>query len=390
MQTAIQNKSVIFHTNGPIDPISWEMLGVSAKQDDSAIGQFGTGLSYAIAVLIRTGHQIEIRSEGKLYNFTTQEIDFRGKSFDQILCNGKALPFPTHYGKKWDVWMAYRELVSNTMDEGGLWFAGEAMLDGTSIVVTGVEIMECLENHNRYFVGDREPVVSGRILNLHKGNGTVYHKGVKVGGVPGGKHSYDIHRFIDLTEDRTIKYNFEVNQAITRFYINETEDEKLIKQFICLNDSSYEATLDCNYTWSDAFTKAVTEMWEKAPTKLRGDLARLLKERNPSLQWDAVEPDEDQETMIAAALDFLKKAGYNEVPDISVVENADDMNVAFVHQDRVFLTEKAFEKGLYFLVTVLFEEIHHCLGYDDFSRAFQTHLIEQVVNQAKKRLHIAL
>src|SRR5690606_20364037 len=133
-------------------------------ETDNPIGMFGTGLKYAIAVLLRNGNCIEITNKDKTYSFSIHDIDFRGKSFQQILCNGKKLPFTTEYGKNWELWQAYRELHSNTVDEEGISFIGEPMDEGTSIVVYGESFVKCVENHNDYFVGDREPLYENKNL----------------------------------------------------------------------------------------------------------------------------------------------------------------------------------------------------------------------------------
>ena len=56
------NEMLSFYNAGIINEISITTFGINAKNDDSAIGYFGTGLKYAIAVLLRNGHEIKIKS----------------------------------------------------------------------------------------------------------------------------------------------------------------------------------------------------------------------------------------------------------------------------------------------------------------------------------------
>ena len=47
--------SIIFTNQGEIDIRAVTTFGVSVKNDNSAIGMFGTGLKYAIAIILRHG-----------------------------------------------------------------------------------------------------------------------------------------------------------------------------------------------------------------------------------------------------------------------------------------------------------------------------------------------
>ncbi len=53
---------VIFRNKGVIDPSSITTFGVSSKENPGAIGFFGTGLKYAIAILLREGCDITIHA----------------------------------------------------------------------------------------------------------------------------------------------------------------------------------------------------------------------------------------------------------------------------------------------------------------------------------------
>ena len=53
---------VIFENPGEIDPLAIRTFGVSVKEGDNPIGFFGTGLKYALAILLRTGHQVSMQA----------------------------------------------------------------------------------------------------------------------------------------------------------------------------------------------------------------------------------------------------------------------------------------------------------------------------------------
>ena len=121
---------IVFQNKGLIDPMAITTFGLNAKVGDSPIGQFGTGLKYAIAVLLRTGHEITIWRGLEPLRFDVIEHETRGKLFNIVRMNGEKLSFMTNLGPKWELWMAFRELFCNAKDEGddGRLEEGEAIV----------------------------------------------------------------------------------------------------------------------------------------------------------------------------------------------------------------------------------------------------------------------
>src|SRR5882724_7969094 len=114
--------TIIFQNPGLIDLRSVQIMGLNAKETKNSIGQFGTGLKYAIAVLLRSGCKVTIFQGLQEFNFATQKEKFRGKDFDfvfmrrgdqhgsEAIFSEKALGFTLELGKHWEPWMAIREL----------------------------------------------------------------------------------------------------------------------------------------------------------------------------------------------------------------------------------------------------------------------------------------
>lgn len=388
--TLEQTNKTCFHTGGTIDPLSWEIIGMSAKESDSAIGQFGSGLKFAIAILLRTGHQIEIITEEATYSFATVNKIFRGKEFDIVTCNGKELGITTDMGKHWDLWMAYRELVSNTMDEGGIHYQGEPMAQGSNIVVTGDDFAKLMSKHEEYFVGEREPLAECKKASIYRGQGSIFYRGVRVGEVKGAHHSYELHEALELTEDRTIKHEYTVKSAVARMITQELKDKKILRRILTLTKENWEHSLDYDWTWSAEMEEVVKDLWENAPTMLNSKVAALVRAKMPATGWNTSPPDEDQQIMLDAAIHFLDKAGYPVTADIVMVKNEDTQNIGFEFNGVIHLTRRAFEKGLFYLTSTLMEEHFHTLGYNDESRRFENFLMEQILIHAKKSLKIAL
>ncbi len=115
---------ITFSNPGKIDIRLITTLGVNVKESDNPIGYFGTGLKYAIAVLLREKQKVEIWSGTERIAFEIRPDTVRGKSFGFIWLGTARSPwqclgFTTELGKNWTLENAYRELYSNCMDEGG-------------------------------------------------------------------------------------------------------------------------------------------------------------------------------------------------------------------------------------------------------------------------------
>ena len=109
----------MIENKGELDVSSLILLGASTKrEDDSKIGFFGSGNKYAIATLIRMGVGFRIFSGNNEVVITTNDINFRGRTFKQILIDGQQTSLTTDMGPQWEEWMALREWVSNSLDEG--------------------------------------------------------------------------------------------------------------------------------------------------------------------------------------------------------------------------------------------------------------------------------
>ena len=383
-------KSIIFHTNGPINPASWELFGVSCKPlKDNAIGQFGSGFSMAIAGLLRLNHEIAIHSEGKEWHFSTEDLDFRGKEFRRVTCNGVALGFTTHMASHWPVESLYRELVSNTMDEDGIWFIGDGPVEGgTSIVVTGPDILKAHANHDQLFIGDREPIHESKTLRLYKGNGKVFYRGVKVKELEKAHYDYELLCQMELTEDRTIANEYTLRYRIGEAVCREVKDAKLLEYFV--TSKGFEETLDWDNPWSDEMSETVGHLWTTRPTDVNPAVTMVYKRKNPTAGFQELEMIDDETAMVDRAKEFLALAGYPVNARVKKVRCDNQNVIAYYHDGDIHLAQKAFDKGCFEMASTLFEEQCHADGHDDHSRGFQTFLINELIGQAKRRLKFAL
>jgi len=95
------------------------LMGASTKTDDpTKLGQFGTGLKYAISYLLRNKIDFRLFCGKKEVLFTIVPTTIAGKDFEEIYCDGQTMNITTQYGYQWQAWEAMREIWCNATDEG--------------------------------------------------------------------------------------------------------------------------------------------------------------------------------------------------------------------------------------------------------------------------------
>ena len=202
-------KNYVFLNKGVMDPRSIKTFGVSSKEGDSPIGYFGTGLKYAIAVLLREGCQIEINSGGNRYEFTAVEAPLRAHTFKFVHMNGEPLAFTTELGKNWEVWQAFRELACNAIDEKGTMFVGNDFTmhdkDSTAVIVTGDKFAHAWAQRDQIILPKDTVIDVTDECEVHPGPSEwLYYRGVRCHRLE--KPTANLYNVLSdqkLTEDRT-------------------------------------------------------------------------------------------------------------------------------------------------------------------------------------------
>lgn len=280
--------AVVFETPGLIDVRAFTIMGAHAKPNSAnPIGYFGTGLKYAIAVLVRLGAEPVVWIGKDRLSFSSKKSTFRGspletikmtvRKFGNVRSTSYELPYTTAYGKNWKVWQAFRELESNTRDEGGkTWLApeqpGSAIIgvDGiTRIVVDLQAFTEAAEKIDEIFLprARRE----GKLLEaIEEGleNNFVYYRTMRA--YDGGKptiFTYNILERMTLTEDRTFAYGFQVKEVIARWALTEATETQ-IEAIVTAEEEWYEHNLEFpgHVAPSEAF-RAVMERRPKGTSR---------------------------------------------------------------------------------------------------------------------------
>lgn len=225
-------KQFVFRNKGTLDVRSITTFGVSSKEGKNPIGFFGTGLKYAISVLLRNKCSISIYTGGKTYTFGTQTARVRVNDFEFITMNGVELGFTTELGKTWEPWQAFRELACNCMDENGTYYQVTDEVtcgqDETVVLVSGVPFEKAWAEQDSIILNSK-PICNNEQIEICPGESQyIYYRGVRVMTLPlKSVYTYNFLEQMDLTEDRTLKNSYlpeymlarEVSRRITNMDI---------------------------------------------------------------------------------------------------------------------------------------------------------------------------
>lgn len=272
----------VFTTPTVFDLLSLEVHGVSSKPNsDNPIGEFGTGLKYAISVLLREGASISLYCNGDHYEFYTKQETFRNQKMWRVwykktnaflgLFSEKPLAFSTQYGKNWKLWMAFRELMSNTTDEDGdcevtddikKYTDFKIPKDTTVFVVDFPAFAEIASSPRQVFLVEPEILFEYGGVQICSGKSQhLYYRNMRAYDLDEGKgslYTYNISEHIELTEDRTFKYLFNV-KSIIETAVAQCNNEELVRSIIKAPEQSFEDTLNFEYEYdaSKAFKNVV-------------------------------------------------------------------------------------------------------------------------------------
>lgn len=204
---------IIFQNQGLIDLRAVKTVGLNAKpKTDNPIGEFGTGLKLAIAVILRNKGHVTLYRGKQAYMFGVKQTKFRGEEVQLITMNGEDLGFTLNYGKNWKPWQAFRELYSNMLDEPEGKCSYTKLIANpkpgyTTIVVDGCEFDELYENRRSVFL-EGDPLLKVPGLEVHFGQSkAIYYNGMRAMDLPQPSlFTYNITSRMTLTEDRTFMY----------------------------------------------------------------------------------------------------------------------------------------------------------------------------------------
>lgn len=351
---------IIFTNPGLIDLRMLSTFGVNVKPNANAFGQFGTGLKYAVAVIVREGGTLElfvgqpydIEMSDTKYTFGKVTETVRGEQFEFITLTEpnpdageeatKALPFTTSYGKNWEPWQAFRELWSNCMDEGGevFWVAdhptdglGEGdgwegpPEDATTFIWSGELAEKVWKERGSILLGQRDafpgelagPLAKLAGIEVWPGQSEyLYLHGIRVGKLPGDSKStftYNLTGGWMLTEDRTLMHAWMAPNRIG-LAVMQCDDAMMITKL--LTTGGWELRIEWDEIDgqpSETFLQISVKLHEQ--DKLSGSAKKLFKKYAESYHSYGVRgPDVVDLSAVEAKLlqDGIELAMHHRVP----------------------------------------------------------------------------
>lgn len=332
---------LIFETPGLIPLEAFTTFGLNAKPGvKSPIGFFGTGLKYAVAITLRLGGSMFVYRGHDLYEFYLHKGDFRGKEFDFVRMRKKTalgkwgrsskLPFTLELGKNWEAWMAVRELESNTRDENGSSTSHHLDPGGatgcTRIVIDCEEMEEACSEGEIFLPEDLTPIdTTYDYADVYdEKTRFIYMNGIRVFTADRDcEFTYNITTPMELTEDRTPKYTFMMQDHCLRALQGMTKEAPLEKLFRADEKTAWETKLDFDEITSPspvyiaslsnavaggyAFSRAETyhEAWSTPP-----EVSTECEVRLSVQDWiSIVQTRTVTVEQVAAILDILEEAG---------------------------------------------------------------------------------
>lgn len=382
-----------FYNPGEIDIRGATIAGLSAKEDESAIGMFGTGLKYSIACILRWGGSVTIWSGTNKYEFHLDDLEFRGKDFQQIIMthNGvsQSLNITTNYGRNWGEWQVFRELYANALDEGGDVTKKETKpKSGLTVIMTdlGPLFDVYLSRDNIILPKTTSWDVEDQTIQIkNKPSNYLYYKGVRV-----HKSEYALtYNGLDstsfqLTEDRSLDSTYWPYRDIVKS-IMQCSDRAVIKTALTADIPYAEKGFfwAADYDASDTFIAAACEVYKSDPKRYE-TLKSFVSKHKPELTIPEVVPMTKVQTMqLQKATKLVGMMGLNPGNyDISVRDLGPSVLGRYDRvMDKIYLSPTLFEQGTKQVLSCLLEELTHAeTGLADCTYPMQTHLFNQIVS----------
>lgn len=410
-------KYLKIQNNGELDIRLVALMGGTTKsKDEFKIGQWGSGLKYTLAYLLKNNLDFKIFIGEQEVRISTESESIRDEEFEIICIDGVRTSITTQMGgDAWEPWMIVRELWCNALDEGGELKQTTEDLSGTSgkttfFIQITPDIREVIVNWDNYFIHGIEPLSEtarfkiysgGNALRLYK-HGVLIHENKTVKSL----FSYDILN-ADINELR--EFRGTVAQQIT--YALSGASDKVVRYFLeNITEAYYEGTMD--YGWYQSFgknwktvlgdtkliyPKAIENIMARGlevdhaacivvPEKVYKFLTKEFNGIGALRTSDKINEfyeihDANLELKIKQGLAVLETCNYFMHPELKFIYGVfgDKTVLAQINtSDKVIMVSEAMlNKPIFTIIGMLIEENEHFnTGFPDHSRQFQQHFID--------------
>lgn len=396
---------VCFANSGEIEIDAVTTLGVSVKEGDRPIGQFGTGLKYSIAVLLREGHRVVIMSGLNRYSFFLKEKIIRGEKFQLIHIQenneleSRSLGFTTSYGKNWKLEHVYRELWSNMTDENGEvtafrgWAAGPE-IGSTKIIVYGEQFARIHEQRYENILLDpaKRKIAESSVFEVYHGiSSVVYYRGIAALklSIP-SMYTYNYISDQPLTEDRTL----EGGSYMLAYYIelwlrSNAAQEEVYATLLASKEAFLEGGLSYSMLGghNENWLAAVKQALQESPSKCNVTAAEVFMQKTALQKFEFKEKELSgaEQELLERTLAQIARWGYDYASRgyaVQVVEDCGDNILARVNGQGCVVLYKCLADTELLQHALVEEFIHLKFNVNDNSRAMQNVLFNEIIRHA--------
>jgi len=412
------------------------MGGTTKGNDTYKLGQFGTGMKYTFAYLLRNNIEFNLFIEDKEIKIHTKYERISDMDFNIIYINNEKTSITTNMGLDWEAWMIIRELWSNALDEGTASYSlvdqkdtiGKSGFTSFYIGLTP-EILEVYNNWNKYFISKSvEPIYESDVVRIFPAKGPLqlYKQGILIHELKQESlFNYDI-KHTPINELREFKGS--VEYELIKVLMNITDTDTIRYFLENVTENHYEGKdIDFDYGWySQKFNsaweetlKGVKVIHKKAAEKLKNRGIKIDEAANIIVpeklykgltkSFDGIGAlrvskavndffeiyNEKLHDKVMKAKGILEKTGYYIEPELTFTYGifGDKKVLAKVDLDtkKVYISEKHIDTDIFSICTMLIEENEHFkTGFTDESRAFQQHFINLYANSILEKASVDL
>jgi hypothetical protein len=295
--------------------------------------------------------------------------------------------------KNWELWMAYREIACNCKDEGGEGrFTHElprAEAGKTKIIVSGEAFEGVFINRTQYILEDAPWLMADPHMEVRNyPSAHFFYRGVRVMGFNvKSMFTYNGLEKLDLTEDRTVKDQWQPKYRIARAVLAST-DAAFIRAVLGAKDDTLEGNLDF-HGWgvkpSDEFLAVVGDMACDKLTNLNSTALKVWQEAtSKQIAPREIQMTKVQQISMDRALDFCTKLGFQirGAYPIKVCESLGSGTLGLAHDETIYVAERVFQIGgtKQLAATLIEEYLHLRHGWADLTRELQSFLFEKLVS----------
>jgi len=420
-----------------IEKNAFLLIGACTKrEDDSKIGYYGSGLKYAIAVLVRNGIDFDVYAGTQKIDIGVQKENFRGKDFDVITICGEKSNLTTEMGIDWKLWQSIREIYCNALDENCPELSNVDEINPIEgetafyIQTSNEQIEAIISNWDKYFSVSRAALTQNedyQIYNRIDETVCIYRKGIRCYDSC-YKSLYDYgFKNIDITESRLIRYEFQIKEKMAEIWakmattkmidslvnLYKTDSDLKANEFIEGHIDWYYSGHFFNQNWLAALKEKLLIPDEyagwfmermqqvdcvKLPTKLVKRLKEVfgdeIKSAFTDLGYDfcILEPTKKQTFLLSECMKFFEEVGLKIISPIKIAAFNGCRGILGKATDGdILLSDKLFNMGRKRIVEVIVEESAHLESKaGDGTREYQNYLIGQMITMLENQHGIFL